>query len=154
MSIRRIRMKKLIYGMSKKRKDLAAWIEDHTFQTMVALAQLYLFPTGNRVHWRKEVWEKFSRMYPFRKTNKLPDAQFILDNSWEVDKKWVGNALQHAKDREDAYIPRKGATYDEFYQIAEDYFTWLADRLSQSNQISLQEVKDELDRLGLDEVIV
>lgn len=147
-------MKRYIAGMSKKRKDLAAWIEDHTFQTMVALAQLYLFSTGNRVHWRKEVWEKFSRMYPLKRTGKLPDAQFIFDNSWELNKQWAKNALQYAIDKEDEYTPRKGITLDEYYQIAEDYFTWLADRLSQEKQLSLSEVKEELDRLGLDENIL
>jgi len=146
-------MKRLVYGMSKKRKDLAAWIDDHTFQTMVALAQLYLFPQGNRVHWRKEVWEKFSRMYPLRKTNKLPSAQFILDNSWGLNKQNVKNALQYAMDKEDQYDPKLHYTYDEFYQIVEDYFNWLSDQLSQKVALELQDVKSELDRLGLDEIM-
>lgn len=146
-------MKRAIVGMSKKRKELAAWIEDHTFQTIVALAQLYLFPTGNRVHWRKEVWEKFSRMYPLRSSGKLPSAQFILDNSWGMNKRWAKNALQYAMDKEEDYEPRKDAQFQEFYQIVDDYFNWLADRLSQENQLSLKEVLDELDRLGLDEKV-
>lgn len=70
-------MKIAVLGMSKSRKDLGDWIEDHTWQTMVAIAQLYAFPNGNRVHWRKEVWEKFDRMHLFRHNSKLPDAKFI-----------------------------------------------------------------------------
>lgn len=145
-------MKRLILGMSMKRKDLAEWIDNHTWQAMVALAQLYLFPQGNRIHWRKEVWEKFSEMYTLKKTHQFPDSQFILDNSWGLNKKYINDALQRAMDKEDQYEPIKGWSYDEFYNIVKDYFTWLASYLSCNHQIPLHEVKHKLDRLGLDEV--
>lgn len=147
-------MKRMILGMSMKRKDLAAWIDNHTFPTMVALAQLYLFPYGPRVHWRKEVWEKLSKVYRLKKTNKLPDAQFILESSWGLNKHNVNNALRYAQDKEENYDVRDGATYDEFYQIVEDYFIWVADKLSQNETLDLREVKEELDSLGFDEVVV
>jgi len=44
-------------------------------------------------------------------------------------------------------------TYDEFYQIVEDYFIWLASKLSKNETVRLAEVKQELDSLGLDEII-
>lgn len=147
-------MKRLIYGMSMKRKDLGDWIDNHTWQVMVALAQLYLFPQGNRVHWRKEVWEKFSKMYTLKKTGKLPDADFIFENSWGRNKNEVRNALQYAKDKESDYKARSGVTFDEFYQIVQDYFLWLSDNLSQDSTLVLQDVKDELDSLGLDEKLL
>ena len=147
-------MKRMIVGMSMSRRDLQDWIDNHTFQVMVALAQLYLFSEGNRVHWRKEVWEKFSRMYTLKHNGKLPDAQFILDSSWGRNKHDVATALQYAKDKEDNYKSREGTTFDEFYQIVEDYFLWLADSLSRNGVLVLSDVKDELDRLGLDEVLL
>lgn len=137
-----------------KRKDLGDWIDNHTWQVMVALAQLYLFPQGNRVHWRKEVWEKFSKMYTLKKTGKLPDADFIFENSWGRNKNEVRNALQYAKDKESGYRARSRVTFDEFYQIVQDYFLWLADNLSQNSTLVLQDVKDELDSLGLDEKLL
>jgi len=145
-------MKQYIVGMAFRRSDLGDWIDNHTFQVMVALAQLYLFPSGNRIHWRKEVWEKFSRMYTLKKTNKLPDSDFILQNSWGRNKHNVLNALNYAIDKEDSYSPRI-YTYDEFYQIVEDYFIWLASKLSKNETVRLAEVKEELDSLGLDEII-
>ena len=145
-------MKRIIYGMSMRRKDLADWIEDHTFQVMVALAQLYLFPTGNRVHWRKEVWEKLSVMYPLKSTHKFPSADFIFEKSWEANKRYINDAMQRALDKEESYDPLPGTTYDEFYQITKDYFLWLSSMLCNCKQIPLQEVKSELDRLGLDEI--
>lgn len=142
-------MKRYIVGMSMKRRDLSDWIDNHTFQVIVALAQLYLFPNGNRVHWRKEVWEKFSRMYTLKNTGRLPSAQFILDNSWNKHKSRISRIMQYAADKEDQYQAADGATLDEFYQIAEDYFYWLADMFSQNDELLLSEVKHELDRLGL-----
>lgn len=143
-------MKQYIMGMSMKRTDLGDWIDQHTFQVMVALAQLYLFPQGNRVHWRKEVWEKFSRMYTLKHSAKLPSADFILKYSWGRNKHNVENALQYALDKEDEYIPGS-YTFDEFYQIVEDYFLWLASNLSHSETLRLADVKSELDSLGLNE---
>lgn len=146
-------MKRVIYGMSMKRKDLGDYIDNHTWQVMVALAQLYLFPHGNRTHWRKGVWEKFSRMYTLKKSNKLPDADFIFENSWGRNKQDIHNALQYAKDKEDQYTPQSHATIDEFWLIVEDYFLWLSDKLSTNSTLLLADVKEELDRLGLDEII-
>ena len=143
-------MKRYIYAMSIKRSDLGDWIDNHTFQVMVALAQLYLFPSGNRIHWRKEVWEKFSRMYRLKHSNKLPDANFILQNSWGRNKHNVLNALNFAIDKEDSYTPRS-YNYEEFYQIVEDYFMWLASNLSINETLRLADVKQELDSLGLSE---
>lgn len=144
-------MKKLIVGISLKRNDLADLIDNHTWQVMVALAQLYLFPDGNRVHWRKEVWEKFSRIYTLKKSHKLPSAQFILDNSWGRNKHLIGDALRYAEDKEDHYTPQSHATVDEFYLITQDYFTWVSDKLSEHEILHLSDVKSELDRLGLTE---
>ena len=143
-------MKQHIMGMSMRRADLGDWIDQHTFQVMVALAQLYLFPQGNRVHWRKEVWEKFSRMYTLKHSAKLPSADFILKCSWGRNKHNVENALQYALDKEDEYTP-DSYTFDEFYQIVEDYFLWLASNLSHNETLRLADVKSELDSLGLNE---
>ena len=142
-------MKIVILGMSKSRKDLGEWIEDHTWQTMVAIAQLYAFPNGNRVHWRKEVWEKFDRMHLFRHNNKLPDAKFILDNSWNVNKQFVADALQYAIDKEEEYEPRADLDVSELTGIISKYFTWLAEVLSKHPAVQKSEVLNKLDELGL-----
>lgn len=143
-------MKRYIVGMALGRSDLGNWIDNHTFQVMVALAQLYIFPQGNRTHWRKEVWEKFSRMYTLKSNNKLPSADFILQHSWGRNKHNVLNALNYAIDKEDQYT-HNSYNYDEFYQIVEDYFMWLASMLSKNETLRLPDVKAELDSLGLSE---
>lgn len=140
---------KLYIFTSKSRKDLGDWIEDHTFQVMVAISQLYAFPTGPRFHWRQEVWEKFDRMKLFRHNKKLPDAKFILENSWEVNKGFVDSALNYAIDKETDYIPKENLDISELTNIIEQYFIWLADELSKKPAVRLESVLKKLDELGL-----
>lgn len=145
-------MKKYIYAMSMSRGDLRSWVSAHTRQVIIALAQLYLFPTGNRVHWRKEVWEKFSTIHRLKPTNKLPSAKFILDNSFNVYKNILPSLMQYAIDKEEDYSPISNIDEDDFRLLVEDYFLWLANMLSNADAVAKSDVLEELDRLGLTEV--
>lgn len=141
-------MKRFIFA-AKSRSDLGAWIEDHTPQVMIAIAQLYVFPSGNRTHWRKEVWEKFSEMHAFKHNNKLPSAKFILDNSWKVNERYVDNVIRFVIGKEEEYTPREDINVSELYDILESYFKWLADYLSKNRFLIPQDVNKKLDELGL-----
>lgn len=144
-------MKIYIYAMSMDRGDLRAWIESHTRQTIVALAQLYLFPTGPRVHWREEVWSKFSEIHRLKPKNKLPSAKLILDNSYQVYKNQLRNLLDHAIDKEIKYTPISNIDESEFQLIVYDYFLWLANEFSQKDYLIKADVLRKLDQLGLTE---
>ena len=146
-------MKVDIRGMALSQSRLGNWIDNHTFQVMVALAQLYLFPNGARKHWRTEVWEKLSRMHKLKMTNKLPSADFIFKYSFTRNLNNIANALQYAKDKEHDLNPKESEVYGDFYQIVEDYFMWLAGELSHHETLSISDVLNELDRLGLPEVV-
>ena len=135
------------------RSALGNWIDNHTFQVMVALAQLYLFPQGTRKHWRTEVWEKLSRMHKLKMTNKLPSSEFIFKYSFGRNKHLIASALQYAKDKEQDLRPKDSEVYGDFYQIVEDYFMWLAGQLSATDTVEIADVLKELDRLGLPEVV-
>lgn len=145
-------MKVYIYAMGRERKELANWIDNHTFQVMVALAQLYLFHHGTRKHWRTEVWNKFPRIYPLS-NNKLPDWKFIMKNSWGKNYHKVQKALQFAKDKETDFTPQADESYDEFYQLVEDYFMWLSHTLSKVEILPQQLVLEQLDQMGLPEIV-
>ena len=143
----------MILGMSKSRRDLEAWIEDQTLPTMIAIAQLYVFPNGARTHWRREVWEKFHTMHLLRHNKQLPSANFILKSGWEVNNrdKQLRDVVRFVIGKEDAYSPRKDIDINELTYLMEEYFEWLAWRLSKSQLIEPDEVYSELDRLGLRE---
>lgn len=145
-------MKRVIYGMSISKKDLAAWIEDHTFPVMCAIAQLYLFkdvPTRN--HWRVEVWEKLHEMKLLKQNNKLPSKEFIYNSSWRVDKDYVEDAVKWAISKEQDFKAPDVVCIHELSEIMEIYFQWLSDKLSKSRVIHIDEVRDQLDKLGLTE---
>jgi len=144
-------MKVYIKAMAMNRSNLRDWIEDHTYQVIVALGQLYLFPEGNRTHWRKEVWEKFSRMHTLKPSRKLPSAQFILDNSYAIYQNKMSSILKYVIDKESNYTPTSNIDDERFRLIVEDYFLWLANYLSQTELLDKDDVLEELDRLGLTE---
>jgi len=141
-----------IYGMAMKRHELGNWIEDHTFQVMVALAQLYLFPkVTTRSHWRMEVWEKFHEMHLLKKTNKLPNAMFIYDCSWGRNSQFVHNAKRTAINKEKSLKPCRSANEQDLADIMDDYFVWLSTMLAKNKYIEKELVFQELDNLGLTE---
>lgn len=145
-------MKKYIYAMSSKRSELGAWIEDHTFPVMCAIAQLYLFEgVQDRKHWRNEVWSKFNRMKLLKKRNKLPSSEFILENSWGANCKYVKSAVKWAVDHDKSLTPRSNVDVDELYDIMEIYFFWLSHKLSSDIYLDSDDVYAQLDKLGLSE---
>ena len=145
-------MKKYIFGMSKSRRDLGAWIEDHTFPAMCVLAQLYLFPNvSTRKYWRQELWSKFNSMHILRGTNKLPSATFIYDNSWGVNENFVQDAVNWAIVHEENLTPIDYIDVDELSAIMGTYFDWLSKKLSKSKFVLPKDVYETLDGLGLTE---
>lgn len=145
-------MKVYIQSMSMNRGDLREYIESHTRQVIIALAQLYLFPSGSRVHWRKEVWDKFNEMHTLKFSKKLPSAKFIMDNSYAVYINRITGLLQYAIDKEEDYTPIKSIDEEAFRVLVHDYFLWLAEKLSQNEFLNKTEVLAKLDQLGLTEV--
>lgn len=143
-------MKRIIYAMSKAKSDLAAWIEDHTFPTMCAIAQLYLFPEYSaKSHWRQEVWSKFGQMHILRTTKDLPSSKFIFENSWGVDKRFVEDAVDWATGHEENLTPREDIDLEYLYSLMEAYFEWASTKLSVSRALKPKDVYAKLEELGL-----
>lgn len=143
-------MKRYIYAMSTSKSDLSAWIEDHTFPVMCALAQLYLFETAqDRNHWKKEVWSNFNQMKRLKSNNKLPSAKFIYQSSWEPNSDCVGDAVKWAINHDESLSPRDDIKLNELHTIMQEYFEWLSIKLSNSIYLDSGEVYNKLDELGL-----
>ena len=146
------RLLRSIFGMSKSKSDMGAWIEDHTLPVMCAIAQLYIFPHADaRKHWRHEVWEKFPRIHKFKGSNKLPSQKFIYENSWEIDKDNVQDAINWAIGKEYKLTPRDDIDIAELSFIMQEYFTWLSKNLSTSIVLIERKTLEKLDELGLTE---
>ena len=75
-----------IYAMSRKKSDIAAYIEEGTQEIILHLIKLYMYPESNNVHhWRREVANFLNNVPRMKGSNKYPSAQFILKNSWSVN---------------------------------------------------------------------
>lgn len=139
-----------IYGMSYRRSDLAAWIEDHTFPAMICLAQLYMFPNSeNRRHWATELFATFHSMRVLRGTSRVPSSRFIFENSWGIDEKYFKDACNAAEDKELELDVREDFSYDAVRELMRSYFEWIASELSVHRAITLSDVFNELDVLGV-----
>lgn len=97
------------------------------------------------------MWEKFYSIDRFKGSNKLPDAQFILKNSWEVHKNNLDTYLKFAVGKEEDYKPRANIDQLQFRDIVQEYFQWLAAILSAKGFVDTNSVRAKLDELGLGE---
>ena len=135
---------------AQRKKDVSDWIEDRTLPVIDALAQLYLFPNADHVnHWKQEVWSNFSRVKLLAGSKKIPSKKFILNSSWEVHKDRLEDCLEYVIGKEYQLTPISDIKPERFYAIVEEYFDWLADKLSKKMQVLSKEVYAKLDELGL-----
>lgn len=143
-------MRRYIFGMSKGKKDLESWIEDHTFPTMCALAQLYLFPYFSaKNHWKQEVWSSFNSMHLLKTNNKLPSAQFIYDSSWGIDSVYAKDAINWAIAHESNLTPISDIDIDFISEVMSEYFRWLSNQLSKTKFLVPEHVYRKLEELGI-----
>lgn len=145
-------MKKYINCNAMKRSDLAADIESKTIPVMNALAQLYYFPDNiNKKHWRQEVWASFHRIQRLKRSNKLPNKEFVLLNSIECNRDQFGIVKKFIIDKESEFSPDPIRFHNDstFKDLVTDYFEWLAAKFEIQVQIPQSEVYEELDYLGL-----
>lgn len=137
---------------AKRLSDIGDDLEGVTLPLLEALAQLYLFPNSEyENHWREEVWNKLAEIPRTKKSHKLPKSSFILNNTWDLYKSRIRAIMNRAIAHEHELMPnedRKRNT-DEFYAICEEYFNWIADKLSLEGVIDPEDVYKKLDDLGL-----
>lgn len=140
---------KPIYGSAMKRRDLADWVEDKTVPTMEVLAQLYLFPaTEYENHWRQELYAAWNKV-KLLKGNKLPDKDFLLNSTLEVNRHLASRVLQSMIGKEHELTPRKNYNVNDYMNICDEYFDWLCDNLSKNQIVIHREVYNKLDEMGL-----
>lgn len=138
-----------VLAFAESRAEIGYIIDAHTYQVMVHLAKLYLFPGAReRNHWCHEVWVHFKGLPKLKPTNKLPDAHFIFERSWEANVDYLSDAIEDAIKDEDSLTPRSDCNAAELSAIMDQYFTWLSSKLS-CGPLHGSDVYPKLDELGL-----
>lgn len=146
-------MKRYIVANAMKKSDIGALLEEHTYPCMESLSQLYLFPdyTEYHKHWAREVWANLHRVSKLKKSNKYPKAQYIFDQTWMQNETHVEAAMDEAVNYETNLIPNESRLLDAdtLYKIMDEYFTWIAEKLSKNGIVLSQESYQKLKELNL-----
>lgn len=142
-------MKRYIIGQAKSLSDIGADLEARTPPVIQALIQLYLYPTAaKKAHWRTEVWANLHTVDLRKRTNKLPKREFILKNTILPNMKFIESFVASVIDKEYKFDPIP-VDYDELCGLIDNYFDWLATRLSQTRYLAANEVYTKLESIGL-----
>lgn len=139
-------MKRYVYAQAKSKADVGADLEQGVDELIMHLIKLRLYPHSTSVnHWRREVAEKLHRTDVFKRSHKLPSAEFILDNTYRVNEKFLANYLHVVVT--DYGRPQsfdRSALFDDI----RDYFEWIANELSQSRSVAYGDIYQKLEKLG------
>lgn len=142
-------MNRYIACQAKPIKDIGAELEEMTFPLMQSLTQLYLYPHVFTVdHWRHEAWSFIHDVSVLKGRNKLPKKDFILKNTIIANMKYLNECVSAVLDKEYQFTPID-YNMDELAGLMDNYFDWLADKLSHTRYIAKQEVVDKLISIGL-----
>lgn len=136
-----------IYAFSKKMKDIAADLDEKSEQIILHLIKLQLYPDNTAVsHWRQEVYNFLHSVPSLKGSSKLPSSQFIMKYTWEYDKKWMPSYIKNVIG--EYGTPKSYIDNNQLSSTCEDYFTWLADKLSTEKLVSKPEVYEKLKSIG------
>lgn len=142
-------MKRYIFCQSRRSSDIGADLEQHTCPVIQALIQLYLYPTATtRNHWRREVWANLHSIDLIKGSNKLPKRNFILKNTIAPNMKFLKSIVASVIDKEFKFSPIP-IDYNNLSGLIDNYFDWLAERLSSTRYISPTEVYNKLESIEL-----
>lgn len=144
-------MIKVIFGQGLKRADIADNLQNQTFQTMVCLTQLYLYPNSNtRHHWLVELWNKYPQVPKFSRSKKWPDKKFILRNTiYTMENFSASYFVDYVEAKEDEAATIANTNLEELESIYIDYFDWLSTKLDRNQRVTIHEVDSWLKQNNL-----
>ena len=140
-------MKRIIYALSKSRKDVAADIEQGCRELILHLIKLWFFPYSKDVaKWRREVAEKLCSVDTFKGKHSLPSAKFILEHSWEVHQSHIPRYLELIE--LDYGCSQNSKSLDAMVDNMRKYFVLVADELAHNGVVPFRTLYNFLDLLG------
>ena len=137
-----------VLAFAESRAHVGYMIDAHTYQVMVHLAKLYMFPGAQQHnHWCHEVWVQLKSVPTLKPSTKRPDWKFIFEHSWEMNVDFLKDAIEEAVSSEEELTPRADANSGELSAMMEQYFIWLSTELSKAN-VHSSDVYPKLEELG------
>ena len=139
-----------IFAMALPKKEVAARLDEVTRPLTQHLIKIMLWP-GSRdaAHWRQEIYNFLHNVSKIKGTNKFPSANFIYKHTIGSNTDLISVWHDHIVDD---YIAQHGSSRWGFDEYAiQDYFRWLAGRLSEVGEVSRREVYAAIDEYLLSE---
>lgn len=139
-----------ILGFVYSRSKIAEELEDNVQPIISHLIKLWRYPDAAEVnHWRQEVYNFLNRTRRLKGLNKYPSAEFIMKNTYDVNKsdisKWV-NGISKAYD-EDFDSTSIRIDVELMNERIKEYFEWLAAELSIDGYVISRNVYSKLKEL-------
>mgnify|MGYP006928563333 CR=1 FL=1 len=142
-------MKRYIRCQARSLSDIGADLEQNTPPVIQSLIQLYLYPNAStKHHWRQEVWANLHTIDLRRGSNKLPKRDFILKNTIVPNMKFIESLVASVIDKEYEFDPID-VDYEDLCGLIDNYFDWLATRLSETRYVAAKEVYTKLQSIRL-----
>lgn len=134
-----------IFGMSKDIKSMKAELCDQAGNIDIHLIKIAILPESANVnHWRQEIATFINKVHTLKGKNKRPSTKFILDATWGS----IYDDIEFWRRGQERKYKSKCNVDDEVLsEMIEEYFTWLAMKLSHEGQVSRTEVYTKLDEL-------
>lgn len=139
-----------ILGFSYSRSKIAEDLEDNVQPIMTHLIKLWRYPNSDSVsHWRQEIYNFLNRTRRLKGSNKYPSANFIMKNTYDVNKsdisKWLNGVSRVYDGKFEPTSIRNDA--DLMNERIKEYFKWLADVLSVDGYVFPEDVYSKLKEL-------
>lgn len=153
MEERKITMRRVftaipVLGFAYSRSKIAEDLEANVQLIITHLIKLWRYPdAADANHWSQEIYNFLHRVGRLKGSNKYPTADFIMKNTYEVNKSDISKWLSHVS-----------RVYDEDYtsirtdtklmnERIKSYFEWLAKMLSADGQVFSKDVYSKLREL-------
>lgn len=139
-----------IFGFAYSRSKIAEDLEANVRSIIRHLIKLWRYPYSDSVsHWRQEVYGFLYEVGRLKGSNKYPSSNFIMKNTYEVNKSDISKWLNGVSRVYDNKFESTGIRNDVDLMNTriKEYFEWLAATLSVDGYVFPEDVYAKLKEL-------
>lgn len=148
-------MKIYITAQALQKNEIMQNIHRKTLVIVEHMLKLIVMPDNSaRNHWQGEIAGQLNRVTTLKNTKKFPSSSNLLkwtyyDNEDSItDSRWIESELDNIYDEYGVeYDGNVQQLIENLKNICYEYFSWLADQLSQNGAIRNRDIYKKLDEL-------
>lgn len=148
-------MRLFVTELADSKREIERGLNDATEPVLNHLLKLYLMSNSeSRNHWITEIFGFLNKIKKLAGKNKFPSKDQIYDwtyNKWEdvlTDDNYLMDSIESIEDIYNINIDENIRTINIGYnRLCRDYFSWLANELSQYGRVTFSMVRTKLNEL-------